>query len=143
MRVPTSAALVMAVGLLVGCQSPDVGQPCTVAVTKTATVSVDWVEFGNPECEDTLTCAQSPLRDGSKIKSRLSGCNPTGDGTNCGYCTKPCVSNADCFQDSTGLECRSVVLDEAFIKSLDPAVAQKYLGDATASNYCAAPRPAP
>ena len=141
MRTATTTALLTLAGLLAGCQGPDVGQPCTIAFLDTSTVPVDYVQFGSTECEDTLTCVRSPLPAGSKIKSVLAGCQP--DGTGCGYCSKPCVSNSDCYQSSTGLECRSVVLDPSFLNSLDPTVRQQFLGDSTLSNYCAAPLPSP
>jgi len=114
---------------LVGCQGPDVGQPCNFDLpgVQPATAAVDYLETGPTTDCDTLVCMVSPPGPAtSKVKSP--------------YCTKPCVSNSDCFQSDTGLVCRAVVLDPNFINTLDPATLQKYLGSANAfSNYCAAP----
>jgi hypothetical protein len=128
----TSAwAPLLSVVLLAGCQQPDVGQACSLTFAVTTPVSADFLEFGSAECEDTLICVQSPTAPAtSRVKN-----NP--------YCSKPCVSDTDCSSSDTGLICRDVVLDEAFIRSLDPAVAERYLGDARFSKYCASPLPAP
>lgn len=142
------------VGLLSGCQSPDVGQQCTIQFLKQGSVPVDYVQFGNTECEDTLTCLRSPLPAGTKIAGTVTArcltetspeviAGAAVAGTNCGYCSKPCVSNSDCFQSETGLECRQVVLDPTFINNLDPTVRQQFLGDSTRSSYCAAPQSSP
>ena len=134
-RAPTPA-LVAALLALVACQSPDVGQPCTITwgtgetatappdpVTLYRTGGSDWFETGNTTCEN-LVCIVSPQAAG-------------------GYCSKPCVSNQDCFQSETGLVCRQLVLDPAFLKELDtfdPALRQQYLGDIQFSSYCVVPR---
>ena len=55
------------------------------------------------------------------------------------YCSKACVSDADCFNKETGLVCRNIVLNEAFISSLPPDVREKYLGQLATSSYCATP----
>lgn len=114
--------------VLAGCQAPDVGQPCTFDLPGVIpeTASADYLETGvTTDCE-TLVCMVSPPGPAtSKVKSP--------------YCTKPCVSNADCSQSETGLVCRAVVLDPNFINSLDPATREKYLGNNAFSNYCAAP----
>jgi hypothetical protein len=119
---------VIAAGLLAlaGCQDPDVGQRCTftLAGVDPAAAAADYLETGPlTECE-TLVCIVSPPT--SRLKN-----NP--------YCSKPCVSNAECSQDQTGLVCRAVVLDPTFINSLDQQTRDKYLGQFAFSNYCAAP----
>jgi len=121
------ALLAAALGLLAGCQDPDVGQACHLSLTLTAPTS-DWFETGNFECVNPV-CMQSPLPPaGSKVKH-----NP--------YCSKACVSDRDCYSGETGLVCRAVVLDQEFLAALDPATRQKYLGDIQISNYCAVPLP--
>ena len=137
--IPALLAALLALG---ACQSPDVGQPCTITwgTGETATAppdpvtlfkqgGSDWFETGNTQCEN-LVCIVSPQAPGA----RYSGG---------GYCSKPCVSNQDCFESQTGLVCRQLVLDPTFLKQLqtnDPALAQKYLGDIQFSSYCVAPR---
>ena len=136
-RAPIPALLV-ALLALGACQSPDVGQPCTITwgtgetatappdpVTLFKTGGSDWFETGNTQCEN-LVCIVSPQA-------------PTDRYAGGGYCSKPCVSNQDCFESQTGLVCRQLVLDPTFLKQLqtnDPALAQKYLGDIQFSSYC-------
>jgi hypothetical protein len=140
-RAPIPALLV-ALLALGACQSPDVGQPCTITwgTGETATAppdpvalfkggGSDWFETGNTQCEN-LVCIVSPQAPGARYAGG-------------GYCSKPCVSNQDCFESQTGLICRQLVLDPTFLKQLqttDPALAQKYLGDIQFSSYCVAPR---
>ncbi len=125
------AGLALGTLLLVGCQDPDVGQPCTFdleAATDT-TISADYLETGKTECENLVCIKSPPLPSNSKVKS-----NP--------YCSKPCVSNSDCSESDTGLVCRTVVIDPNFVKSLPPEQQQKYqdfLGAIQFSSYCAAP----
>jgi hypothetical protein len=126
---------------LAGCQKPDVGQPCSIEwgtapdapprpdpVTLFETGGADYFESGNVACEN-LVCIVSPSPAGSRYAGG-------------GYCSKPCVSNQDCFQDETGLVCRQMVLDPVFLAELerrDPALKAKYLGEVQFSNYCAVP----
>jgi hypothetical protein len=113
---------------LAGCQDPDVGALCNFDLpgVNDGPVAADFLETGKTEC-DNLVCIKSPPPpQGSKVRN-----NP--------YCSKPCVSNADCSEGETGLVCRKVVLDEAFIDSLPPDVRQRYLGEIRLSTYCAAP----
>jgi len=136
-------ALAVAVALLAGaCQSPDVGQRCqlpfhlgaTFPAPTPATVSGDYLEVGNTTC-DNLICIVSPAVEGG----RYNGCA----GENCGYCSKPCVSDQDCATSETGLVCRQMVLDPAFIQALqrtDPALLETYLSDIRFSSYCAVKR---
>jgi len=116
---------------LAACQGPDVGQACTLNVSVPAAPTADWFETGNTACVN-LTCIASPMPAGdTKVKH-----NP--------YCSKPCVSNRDCYEGETGLVCRAVVLDPEFIAYLDTLpgnVRQKYLGDIQFSSYCAIPLP--
>ncbi len=137
-RLPPLLAPLALVAALAACQSPDVGQRCRLprdplATTRPTpdTVSGDYLESGNPAC-DNLVCIVSPLVPGG----RYNDC-PGGE---CGYCSKPCVSDQDCFRSQTGLACRQMVLDPAFIASLDPLVREKYLADVQFSSYCAVPR---
>lgn len=137
MRLDRVALLIVAIGaaLAGGCQSPDVGARCTIAWADPSTaptptgIDGDYLETGNLAC-DSLVCIVSPAQTGE-----YSGC----DGTACGYCSKPCVSDTECYKSETGLVCRQMVLDPDFIASLDPAVAERYLGDARYSRYCAVP----
>ncbi|HEX9244374.1 MAG TPA: adventurous gliding motility lipoprotein CglC [Anaeromyxobacter sp.] len=140
-RAPILALFVVALTTLGACQSPDVGQPCTITwgtgstepppdpVTLYKEGGSDWFESGNTQCEN-LVCIVSPAAPGSQYSGG-------------GYCSKPCVSNQDCFQSETGLVCRQLVLDPAFLKALDtldPALRQKYLGDIQFSSYCVVAR---
>ncbi len=134
-RVP-KMALVAAVLALGACQEPDVGQPCTLtwgnpeqgAPTPPTpqTITSDWFESGNTECEN-LVCIVSPAAPGTKYASG-------------GYCSKPCVSNTDCYESKTGLVCRQMILDADFLTLLDPKVKAQYLGDVQFSAYCGVPR---
>ena len=128
MEITRSSLLIICAALLMGCQSPDVGQACQLDLTVPPEASAaDYLELGRAECEN-LVCIQSPVA-GNGVRK---------------YCSKPCVSNSDCAQGETGLICREVVLNEAFIGELqqqDPAQAQLYLGDARNSRYCATPLP--
>jgi hypothetical protein len=126
---------------LVACQEPDVGQPCTIEwgtgpdapprpdpVVLFETGGADFFESGNLGCEN-LVCIVSPAPSGSRYAGG-------------GYCSKPCVSNQDCFEDETGLVCRQMVLDPVFLAELerrDPELRAKYLGEVQFSNYCAVP----
>ncbi|MGB8930975.1 MAG: adventurous gliding motility lipoprotein CglC [Anaeromyxobacteraceae bacterium] len=121
-----------------GCQPPDVGARCdiawgtsTVPAPTPATIPGDYLETGNPTC-DSLVCIVSPATSGE-----YSTC--AAGNSQCGYCSKPCVSDSDCYKSETGLVCRQMVLDPAFIDQLDPVVAERYLGDARYSRYCAVP----
>lgn len=136
-RVP-KMALVAAVLVLGACQQPDVGQPCKIgwgtgagapAAPTPQTIASDWFESGNTECEN-LVCIMSPGASGSRYGASA-------------YCSKPCVSNSDCFQSETGLVCRQMVLDPLFLAQLDqydPTLKQRYLGDVQFSSYCGVPR---
>jgi hypothetical protein len=140
LRVAVAAAAIAA--LSAGCQSPDVGARCDVAwgtdpsypAPTPATIPGDYLETGNLAC-DSLVCIVSPATSG-----KYSHCEGAASG--CGYCSKPCVSDTECFKSETGLVCRQIVLDPGFIQQLeanDPALAARYLGDARYSRYCAVP----
>jgi len=140
------AAAALAVVALAGCQSPDVGDPCTLAWNPTweqdgtappptaselyTSGGSDYFESGNLAC-DGLVCIVSPAPAGSEYGSTTPGI---------GYCSKPCVSNSDCYESETGLVCRQMVLDPAFIEQLDPETRSRYLADIQYSSYCAVPR---
>jgi hypothetical protein len=141
MRLASSAlALAIASSLLAGCQSADVGQRCELlwnttpggpAAPTPASIASEYFENGNTGC-DNLVCIVSPQQPGE----RYADCA----GSQCGYCSKPCVSDKDCFKSETGLVCRQVVLDPAFIASLTPEQRTTYLADVQFSSYCAVPR---
>jgi hypothetical protein len=134
-RLVPKMVLVAATLALGACQKPDVGQPCNISwgTSDTApnppnptTITSDYFESGNTECEN-LVCIVSPAAPGSRYAAG-------------GYCSKPCVSNSDCFQSETGLVCRQMVLDDLFLAQLDAALRDKYLGDVHFSSYCGVPR---
>ncbi len=125
------------------CQNPDVGARCALAWNPNwateggappptpQTASGDFFESGNIGCED-LVCIVSPAVADSKYG--------TCSGDACGYCSKPCVSDQDCYKSDTGLVCEKVVLDEAFLATLDETTKQRYLGETRFSAYCVVPR---
>lgn len=144
MRAPAYLAAFALFTLLAlpACDKPDVGARCTLSWNPNAEVPAptpttalgDYFESGNLGCDD-LICIVSKAKTGSKYAS----CS----GTACGYCSKPCVSNRDCYSGSTGLVCDSVVLDETFIATLeeeDPELLDRYLGEIRLSDYCVVPR---
>lgn len=140
------AAAALALVALAGCQDPDVGQDCNLAwnplwneqgttpppnaVELYTEGKSDYFESGNLAC-DGLVCIVSPAPAGSEYGSTTPGL---------GYCSKPCVSNSDCYEDETGLVCRQMVLDPLFLEQLDPETRARYLADIQYSSYCAVPR---
>jgi hypothetical protein len=125
---------------LSACDKPDVGQRCvfswnstgpTPAPTPTS-ITADYFESGNVSCEN-LVCIVSPAAATSTYGSCPNGA--------CGYCSKPCVSDDDCYKSSTGLVCAQIVLDQAFIAELSATNpdALKYLGGVQNSSYCVVP----
>jgi hypothetical protein len=133
-----AVALVSAIALA-ACQNPDVGDPCTLQWGSESslppptptTTNGDYFQSGNTACDD-LVCIVSPAGADSKYATRCSVEN----GENCGYCSKPCVSNDDCYTSETGLVCDLVLPDPAFIATLDPEVRDRYLGDISFSSFC-------
>jgi hypothetical protein len=136
-------AVAMLALLALACQKPDVGSSCTLQWGTSAstppptpmTATADYFQTGNLACDD-LVCIVSPASAGSRW---TANCDAT-TGTNCGYCSKPCVSNQDCYTSDTGLVCDLILPDPAFVASLDPAVRQRYLADIAFSSYCVVPR---
>src|SRR5512138_1336483 len=141
------AAAAIAVVALAGCQSPDVGQKCDIAwntdwrlpgstaqkppiASELPAGGTDYFESGNLSC-DGLVCIVSPAPAGSKYGSDLPGV---------GYCSKPCVSDSDCYSIETGLGCRQMVLDPVFLNQLDQQTRERYIADIQSSSYCAVPR---
>jgi len=55
-------------------------------------------------------------------------------------CSKPCVSNNDCYNSETGLVCDLVLPDPQFLGTLPPDVRTRYLADIAYSSYCVVPR---
>ncbi len=160
MRSPVQNMVLATLPLLalVACQDPDVGQECTItwgtaeakpdacchepkddppACLATGsdsgiscfTITADLFESGNTECEN-LACIMSLAGHGSDYDR----------GPAKGYCSKPCVSDNDCFHSDTGLVCRHVVLDPVFIAQLPEDLKQRYLGEIQFSSYCAVPQ---
>jgi hypothetical protein len=125
----------LALVALAACQSPDVGQRCDIgldtATYNPTSIPSEIFQTFNPVC-DNLVCLLSPLTAGERYADCPSGL--------CGYCSKPCVSDQDCFKSETGLICRQLVLDEEFINSLPPDVRETYLAGVTFSSYCAVPQ---
>lgn len=134
MRSPVQNMALVTLLALVACQDPDVGQPCTITwgnsepKPNATDITADYFESGNTKCEN-LICVMSHVAAGSTYDRGDLG----------GYCSKPCVSNQDCFQSDTGLVCRQIVLDSVFIAQLDPALKDRYLGEIQFSNYCGVP----
>jgi hypothetical protein len=123
--------------ILAACQDPDVGQRCELAwgqdletprpdpVQLFDAGGADYFQSGNTDCEN-LVCIVSPAQAGSRYAAG-------------GYCSKPCVSNQDCFQDETGLVCRQMLLDAVFIDQLSDELRERYV-PLQSSSYCAVPR---
>jgi hypothetical protein len=138
-RLPRVAVALVPVLALAACQDPDVGDPCTLQWSATweqdgtdpppdpKLVASDYFESGNLACEG-LVCIVSPAA-GTKYFDYASG-----------YCSKPCVSDADCFESDTGLVCRQMVLDAVFLEQMDPITRDRYLSQIQFSSYCAIPR---
>jgi hypothetical protein len=123
--------------MLAACQDPDVGQSCAIAWGNVENIpppdpvqlfesgGADFFESGNVACEN-LVCIVSPSPAGSRYAGG-------------GYCSKPCVSNQDCFESETGLVCRQMVLDPVFLDQLSTELRDRYV-PLGASSYCAVPR---
>ena len=137
----------LAAALALGaCQDPDVGNPCKLGWNETwqqdgtpppptpQTAAGDYFESGNLGCDD-LVCVVSPAGQDSRYGSCTDEENFV-----CGYCSKPCVSNRDCFTEDTGLVCDLLLLDPQYLASLDDATRQRYLADVAFSSYCVVPR---
>ena len=130
------------------------GNPCTLAWSLTweqdgtlppptasllyTTGGSDYFESGNLACEG-LVCIVSPAPAGQAYGSDDIVYGSTVPGA--GYCSKPCVSNDDCFEEETGLVCRQTVLDPVFLEQLDPETRSRYLADIQYSSYCAIASP--
>ena len=130
--------------LAAACQEPDVGQECRMTLENAdgsaidvpvgdAVCSANRADFfrsGAIECE-ALVCLRS-----------ATGACPGGGAPDPlqvrAYCSKACVSDADCFPDETGLVCRRVLLDPSFVASL-PDGGAPWLPAALGSSYCATP----
>ena len=137
--VASKLAVALASALaLAACQDPDVGDPCTLQWGSDSslppptptTAAGDYFQSGNTACDD-LVCIVSPA---SAESAYAKDCAK--DSTKCGYCSKPCVSNDDCYTGETGLVCDLVLPDPAFVATLDPTVRERYLGDISFSSFC-------
>jgi hypothetical protein len=126
----------LALVALAACQSADVGQRCDIgldpATYNPTSIPSELLQTFNPVC-DNLVCLMSPLAEGDDYSDCPSG-------SLCGYCSKPCVSDQDCFKSETGLVCRQIVLDREFIDSLPPEAVETYLAGVTNTSYCAVPQ---
>ena len=137
---PRFTRLVLALAPLIAlgaCQNPDVGARCTLSwgtppAPTPQNVTGDYFESGNIGCED-LVCIVSPAGTDTKYGTCSNDA--------CGYCSKPCVPDQDCYKSDTGLVCQKVVLDDAFLQTLDETTKQRYLGETRFSSYCVVPRP--
>ena len=142
-RLSAVASLAASSLLLAGCPSPDVGQSCamdlkysdgaSIAVSVggqlCSATSADFFRSGAVEC-DNLICLQSPTGScGGSVPYAVKA-----------YCSKACVSDSDCFTSETGLVCRQVLLDPAYVATL-PNGGAPWLPQALGSNYCAFPAP--
>jgi hypothetical protein len=139
-RIPNMVLVAASLLAAAGCSKPDVGQPCQISwgtseIAPPDPVALfngngsDYFESGNLSCEN-LICIVSPAPAGSRYSSG-------------GYCSKPCVSDQDCFKSDTGLVCRQMILDPTFLAELErtnPALKELYLGDVAYSSYCAVPK---
>lgn len=142
-HAPSLALALIALLTASACDKPDVGARCVLAWNqnwetdgtppppKPSTAQGDYFETGNLGCDD-LVCIVSPAAPGTKYGS----CS----GTACGYCSKPCVSDRDCYTGSTGLKCQQLILDPTFLATLDEITKQRYLGETQNINYCVVPR---
>ena len=139
MRAPSLAIALLTLLTASACDKPDVGQRCVltwnregpVPAPTPATAQGDYFETGNTQCDD-LVCIVSPAQPGNAYYS----CS----GDACGYCSKPCVSDRDCYSGSTGLKCQQLILDPTFLATLDELTKQRYLGETQNINYCVVPR---
>jgi hypothetical protein len=141
-RIPNVMLAVAALAALAACQDPDVGQSCTISwgqdngtpaptpVSLFSSGGGDYFESGNLAC-DGLICIVSPAAPGTRYACQNAGC---------GYCSKSCISNDDCYSKETGLVCRQMVLDPVFLDQLDPQTRLRYLNTVQFSSYCALPR---
>jgi hypothetical protein len=162
-RLAAFAALALS-----ACQQPDVGQPCELDVyagspavnidsyvaqgVACSADTADYFRSGAIECENLIcirsaTSAACTSGDASVVTSYPHDIRK--------YCSKPCVSDADCKNDRIDLVCRSIVLDPAYLNFLNwcaanpggtdptygpcPANAAAMLGSVPSSNYCATP----
>lgn len=131
---------------LAACQSPDVGGECTLTWSPTWEQDgtpppptaqdlypdgSDYFESGNLACPG-LFCIVSPAPAGTTYGDRTS--------PGAGYCSKPCVSDDDCYRSETDLVCRQMLLDPVFLEQLDPITRTRYLADIQYSSYCAIAR---
>jgi hypothetical protein len=145
MRAPApSLALALFTLLTVSaCDKPDVGARCVLSWNPNweqagtpppptpSTAQGDYFETGNSGCDD-LVCIVSPAKPGTKYGS----CS----GNACGYCSKPCVSDRDCYSGTTQLKCEQLILDPVFLSTLDDLTKQRYLGQTQNINYCVVAR---
>ncbi len=147
-----SLLLAVLVGGALGCQAKtDLAQPCKmtrpdqdgntteIEAAKLSDPAIDYVALGAAECDD-LVCIRSAATEKNP---------PHENGGGRGYCTRPCIDDADCNPDFQGNEgtlvCQRLLLDQAFLDQLkenDPVAYEQAFGSDTASRYCVFPRSA-
>lgn len=145
---PSPLALLTSVALLLAaaaCQTADVGQECRMNLKDSAgnpiDVEVDGGALCSPNRADFFRSGAIECDNLICLRSATGAC--AGGDTAAPldvryYCSKACVSDADCFTSDTGLVCRRVVLDPSFIASL-PDGGAPWLPAVIASSYCATP----
>ncbi|MFN7131361.1 MAG: adventurous gliding motility lipoprotein CglC [Myxococcales bacterium] len=113
------------------------GKPQEIEAAKLKDPTIDYVALGAAECDD-LVCIRSARTD-QNPENEASGGR--------GYCTRPCIDDADCQFDYQGnegrLKCERLLLDQAFLDQLkqsDPEAYEQAFGSDTASRYCVFPR---
>ncbi len=162
---------------LAACQQPDVGDPCALDVyTEQGSPPVlasidhpvsdgvagsadqaDYFRSGANECDNLICIRSAP--GGSCADAAFASTYPHAIRK---YCSKPCVSDKDCFTSETGLVCRPIVLNSGYLVYLttcasdptriDPVYGAcpppqtvtdllRLLGGVPSSNYCATPVP--
>ncbi len=137
------ALALLTLSALPGCDKPDVGARCELAwnaenippppTPSSVESGSHYFEAGNTACDD-LICLVSHAETGSKYASCPEG--------KCGYCSKPCVSDRDCYSGETGLKCEQILLDPAFralLEQRDPNLLRRYLGQIDGVSFCVVP----
>lgn len=171
MRARLASCGTLAALALAACQKPDVGDPCVLDVVKPtgpidAYVSdgvacsadtADYFRSGANECDNLICIRSAPGPACTSTSATVVAAYPSDIRK---YCSKACVSDADCKNDRIKLVCRTIVLDSAYLAFLQQCAADQaagvtpnpacppnaagallLLGGITSSTYCAAPRP--
>ena len=144
MRLRGLCAVLLSFASTVACSPPsDLGHPCVMRQadggvwTSAASGSDDYLYQGTPQCEN-LVClrpAASPLDAGYGLCS--NSCTPQSP-------ADPNSLSDDCGGKASGLVCRGITLDPAFIQQIEAedggqALLNQYLGGANTA-YCTTPQ---